>query len=78
MEQEYRDRLTALRSQTETESEVLLQQVDRERAQLQKEVDDLRVQEASLQEEVAASSQVSAILLFPGGSSRLIYCVCVL
>ncbi|XP_023677215.1 ninein-like protein isoform X8 [Paramormyrops kingsleyae] len=57
MEQEYRDRLTALRSQTEKESEVLLQQVDRERAQLQKEVDDLRVQEAGLQEEVAAASQ---------------------
>ncbi|XP_048863895.1 ninein-like protein isoform X9 [Brienomyrus brachyistius] len=62
MEQEYRDRLTALRSQTEKESEVLLQQVDRERAQLQKEVDDLRVQEAGLQEEVAAASQENSRL----------------
>ncbi|KAG9344509.1 hypothetical protein JZ751_011179 [Albula glossodonta] len=57
LEQEYRDRLTALRSQSEQESEVLLQQVEQERAQLQEEVESLRAQETNLQEDVSAANQ---------------------
>ncbi|KAI1894481.1 hypothetical protein AGOR_G00116250 [Albula goreensis] len=57
LEQEYRDRLTALRSQSEQDSEVLLRQVEQERAQLQEEVESLRTQETNLQEDVSAANQ---------------------
>ncbi|KAM6956677.1 ninein-like protein [Aplochiton taeniatus] len=59
IEQEFRDRLTALRSQSEQESEVLLQQVERDRAKLREEVDLLRAQETSLQEEACNATQES-------------------
>uniref|UniRef100_A0A673XH28 Ninein-like n=1 Tax=Salmo trutta TaxID=8032 RepID=A0A673XH28_SALTR len=52
LEQEFRDRLSALRSESEQESEVLLQQVERERAKLKEEVEVLHAQDASLQEEI--------------------------
>uniref|UniRef100_A0A8C7M307 Ninein like n=1 Tax=Oncorhynchus mykiss TaxID=8022 RepID=A0A8C7M307_ONCMY len=48
LEQEFRYRLTALRSESEQESEVLLQQVERERAKLEEEVEVLHAQDASL------------------------------
>ncbi|KAM3862875.1 LOW QUALITY PROTEIN: ninein-like protein [Diretmus argenteus] len=57
LEQEFRDRLTVLRSQSEQESEVLLQQVERERSKLQEEVQLLRVQEVDLQEELSSATQ---------------------
>ncbi|KAG7462591.1 hypothetical protein MATL_G00186420 [Megalops atlanticus] len=57
LEQEYRDRLTALRSESEQESEVLLQQAEREKARLQQEVETLRAQDANLQEEISAANQ---------------------
>ncbi|KAJ8359552.1 hypothetical protein SKAU_G00160770 [Synaphobranchus kaupii] len=57
LEQEYRDRLTALRSESEQENEVLLQQVDGERFRLQEEVESLRARDACLQEEISASNQ---------------------
>ncbi|XP_035256765.1 ninein-like protein [Anguilla anguilla] len=57
LEQEFRDRLTALRSESEQESEVLLQQVEQERSRLQVEVESLRAQDASLREEIGASNQ---------------------
>ncbi|KAJ8250568.1 hypothetical protein COCON_G00224900 [Conger conger] len=57
LEQEYRDRLTALRSESEQESEVLLQQVEWERAQLQEEVQTLQTQDTALREEISASNQ---------------------
>lgn len=59
LEQDFRDRLTALRSQSEQESEALLQQVDRERGALQDELQLLRAQEAELQEELCSATQVS-------------------
>lgn len=63
LEQEFRDRLTAVRSQVEQESDVLLQQVEQERSVLQEELWLLRAQEAALQEELCAAVQVS---LLPG------------
>uniref|UniRef100_A0A671Y6G4 Ninein-like n=1 Tax=Sparus aurata TaxID=8175 RepID=A0A671Y6G4_SPAAU len=52
LEHDFRDRLTALRSQSEQESEALLQLVERERSTLQDELQLLRAQEAELQEEL--------------------------
>ncbi|KAM4607394.1 ninein-like protein [Polymixia lowei] len=57
LEQEFRDRLMALRSQSEQESEVVVQQVEQERSRLRKEVQLLRAQEISLQEEVCSTTQ---------------------
>ncbi|CDQ61158.1 unnamed protein product [Oncorhynchus mykiss] len=57
LEQEFRYRLTALRSESEQESEVLLQQVERERAKLEEEVEVLHAQDASLQEEICNATQ---------------------
>ncbi|XP_064788323.1 ninein-like protein isoform X1 [Oncorhynchus masou masou] len=57
LEQEFRYRLTALRSESEQESEVLLQQVERERAKLEDEVEVLHAQDASLQEEICNATQ---------------------
>ncbi|XP_056147710.1 ninein-like protein isoform X3 [Lampris incognitus] len=57
LEQEFRDRLTALRSESELESEVLLQQAERDRVKLQEEVKLLRLQEVSLQGELCCSKQ---------------------
>lgn len=65
IEQEYRDRLTTLRSQSEQESEVLLQQVERERAKLREEVEVLRTQENTLQEEVCNATQVTELAHLP-------------
>lgn len=58
LEQDFRDRLTALRGQSEQESEALLQQVERERSTLQDELQLLRAQEAELQEELCSATQV--------------------
>ncbi|XP_074503384.1 ninein-like protein isoform X3 [Sebastes fasciatus] len=57
LEQDFRDRLMALRSQSEQESEALLQQLERERGTLQEELQLLRVQEAELQEELCSATQ---------------------
>ncbi|CAL8297801.1 unnamed protein product [Merluccius merluccius] len=57
LEQDFRDRLTVLRSQSEQESEAVQQQVEEERAELRKEVELLRVQESRLQEELHTSTQ---------------------
>ncbi|XP_041722818.2 ninein-like protein isoform X3 [Coregonus clupeaformis] len=57
LEQEFRDRLMALRSESEQESEVLLQQVEFERAKLKEEVEVLHAQDASLQEEICNATQ---------------------
>lgn len=60
LEQEFRDRLAVVRSQVEQESDVLLQQVERERGALQEELWLLQAQEAALQEELHATAQVSS------------------
>ncbi|XP_013768928.1 ninein-like protein isoform X2 [Pundamilia nyererei] len=57
LEQDFRDRLTALRSETEQESEALLQHIERERGALQEELQLLRAQEAELQEELCNAVQ---------------------
>nr|XP_046257042.1 ninein-like protein isoform X1 [Scatophagus argus] len=57
LEQEFRDRLTALRSQLEQESETHLQQAERERSTLQGELRQLRAQETQLQEELSSATQ---------------------
>ncbi|XP_024281300.1 ninein-like protein isoform X2 [Oncorhynchus tshawytscha] len=57
LEQEFRDRLTALRSESAQENEVLLQQVEHERAKLKEEVEVLRAHDASLHEEVCNATQ---------------------
>lgn len=58
LEQDFRDRLMALRSQSEQEGEALLQQVERERSTLQEELRLLRAREAELQEELCSATQV--------------------
>lgn len=63
LEQDFRDRLMALRSQSEQESEALLQQVEQERSALQEELRLLRAQEARLQEELSGAALVSSRLL---------------
>ncbi|KAL0964315.1 hypothetical protein UPYG_G00322150 [Umbra pygmaea] len=62
MEQEYRDRLTALRSESEQEREVMLQQLDCERVKLKEEVKLLQAQEARVQEEVCIATQENSRL----------------
>lgn len=62
IEQEFRDRLTALRSQSEQESEVLLQQVEWERNKLREEVEVLRAQETTLHEEANNATQETSRL----------------
>ncbi|XP_039477665.1 ninein-like protein isoform X5 [Oreochromis aureus] len=57
LEQDFRDRLMALRSETEQESEALLQHVEREHGTLQEELQLLRAQEAELQEELCSAVQ---------------------
>ncbi|XP_041736751.1 ninein-like protein isoform X2 [Coregonus clupeaformis] len=62
LEQEFRDRLTALRGESAQESDVLLQQVERERAKLKEEVEVLRAHDASLHEEVCNATQENSRL----------------
>ncbi|XP_030296914.1 LOW QUALITY PROTEIN: ninein-like protein [Sparus aurata] len=62
LEHDFRDRLTALRSQSEQESEALLQLVERERSTLQDELQLLRAQEAELQEELCNATQENSRL----------------
>ncbi|XP_042084795.1 ninein-like protein isoform X2 [Haplochromis burtoni] len=57
LEQDFRDRLTTLRSETEQESEALLQHIERERGALQEELQLLRAQEVELQEELCSAVQ---------------------
>ncbi|XP_010894560.2 ninein-like protein isoform X3 [Esox lucius] len=62
LEQEYRDRLTALRTESEQEGEVLLQRLESDRAKLKQEVEVLKAQDASLQEEVCNATQENSRL----------------
>ncbi|XP_075902259.1 ninein-like protein isoform X6 [Nelusetta ayraudi] len=57
LEQDYRDRLAALRWQAEQESEALLQQGELEGGALREELRLLRLQEAELREELGAAAQ---------------------
>lgn len=63
LEQDYRDRLAALRWQAEQESEALLQQGEREGGALREELRLLRLQEAELREELGAAAQVGHMTL---------------
>ncbi|KAK1791613.1 hypothetical protein P4O66_013614, partial [Electrophorus voltai] len=55
LEQDFRDKLTALRSETERDNETLLQQAKREQAKLNEEVALLKAQEGSLKEEATTT-----------------------
>ncbi|KAK3554183.1 hypothetical protein QTP70_020075 [Hemibagrus guttatus] len=55
LEQEFREKLSALRSETEQENEVLLQQLEKERDKLREEIELLKGQEANLQEEATTA-----------------------
>nr|XP_057915163.1 ninein-like protein [Doryrhamphus excisus] len=57
LEQDFRDRLAALRSQTEQESDAMLQQLERECGLLREQLRLLKVQEAGLQEELDSATQ---------------------
>lgn len=59
LEQEFREKLSALRSEAEQENEVLLQQVEKERDKLKEEVELLKSQEANLQEEAITAVKVN-------------------
>uniref|UniRef100_A0A673IPR4 Ninein-like protein n=1 Tax=Sinocyclocheilus rhinocerous TaxID=307959 RepID=A0A673IPR4_9TELE len=62
LEQDFRDKLTALRSESEYESEVLLEQVEKERKRLQEELELLRAQDVSLQEDICTAAKESSRL----------------
>ncbi|XP_033469399.2 ninein-like protein isoform X4 [Epinephelus lanceolatus] len=62
LEQDFRDRLAALRSQSEQESEALMQHVETERSTLQDELQLLQAQEAELQEELRSATQENSRL----------------
>ncbi|XP_059928426.1 ninein-like protein isoform X2 [Gadus macrocephalus] len=62
LEQEFRDRLTALRSQSKQESETLQQQVEADRVEFRKEVELLKTQKSRLQEELDTTTQMSGAL----------------
>ncbi|KAL6102295.1 ninl [Pungitius sinensis] len=62
LEQDFRDRLTAVRVQAEQESEALLQQAERERRSLHDALRLLRAQEAELREELCSAAQESSRL----------------
>ncbi|XP_051773571.1 ninein-like protein isoform X1 [Ctenopharyngodon idella] len=62
LEQEFRDKLTALRSESEYESEVLLEQVENERDRLQEELELLRAQDVSLQEDICTAAKENSRL----------------
>uniref|UniRef100_A0A4W4EC88 Ninein-like protein n=1 Tax=Electrophorus electricus TaxID=8005 RepID=A0A4W4EC88_ELEEL len=55
LEQDFRDKLTALRNETERDNEMLLQQAKREQAKLNEEVALLKAQEGSLKEEATTT-----------------------
>lgn len=59
LEQEFREKLSALRSETEQENEVMLQQVEKERDKLSEELELLKSQEANLQEEATTAIKVT-------------------
>ncbi|KAG7999655.1 Ninein-like protein [Nibea albiflora] len=82
LEQDFRDRLTVLRSQSEQESEALLQQAERERGELRGELHLLRAQEAELQEELCSATQVCSLHspvppVTAGSPTLMCVCVCV-
>ncbi|KAK2896472.1 hypothetical protein Q8A67_010960 [Cirrhinus molitorella] len=62
LEQEFRDKLTALRSESEYESEVLLEQVEEEQKRLQEELELLRAQDISLQEDICTAAKENSRL----------------
>ncbi|XP_058506934.1 ninein-like protein isoform X2 [Solea solea] len=62
LEQDFRGRVTCLRSQCEQENEALLQQLERERGILQEELRLQRAQEAELQEELCSATQENSRL----------------
>lgn len=63
LEQEFRDKLTALRSESEYESEVLLEQVEKEHKRLQEELELLRSQDVSLQEDIFTADKVTTDII---------------
>ncbi|XP_069579861.1 ninein-like protein [Brachyistius frenatus] len=71
LEQDFRDRLAALRSQSEQESEALLQQEEREHSALQEQLQLLRAQEAGLQEELCSTRQENSRLEEEFNAARL-------
>ncbi|XP_028844526.1 ninein-like protein isoform X2 [Denticeps clupeoides] len=62
LEQDFRDKLTALRSESEQDSEVLLERVEQEQTKLKEEVEILRAQDVSLQEEICTAVQENSRL----------------
>ncbi|XP_056465269.1 ninein-like protein [Gadus chalcogrammus] len=62
LEQEFRDRLTTLRSQSKQESEALQQLVEADRVEFRKEVELLKTQKSRLQEELDTTTQMSGAL----------------
>lgn len=63
LEQDFRDKLTALRSESEYESEVLLEQVENERERLREELELLQAQDVSLQEDICTAAKVVTVIV---------------
>ncbi|XP_056617170.1 ninein-like protein isoform X3 [Triplophysa dalaica] len=62
LELEFRDKLMALRSESEYESEIFLEEMEQERARLREELELLRSQDASLHEEVCTAAKENSRL----------------
>ncbi|XP_031435369.1 ninein-like protein isoform X2 [Clupea harengus] len=70
LEQDFREKLTALRSETEQESEVLMQELEWERTKLQEEMEALQAKDVSLQEEVCNVTQENTRLEEEAGALK--------
>lgn len=66
MEQEYRERLSILRSEVEMEQELFWEQACRQRAMLEKDLECLQAKEASLQEKLTLALKVGSKIRIMG------------
>ncbi|KAK6489830.1 ninein-like protein [Huso huso] len=62
LEQDYKEKLSTLRSEMDKERELIMQQTNKQRAKLEEEIDLLRANDAILQEEVAVTTKENSRL----------------
>ncbi|XP_041106099.1 ninein-like protein isoform X2 [Polyodon spathula] len=62
LEQEYKEKLSTLRSEMDKERELIMQQTNKQRAKLEEEIELLRANDASLQEEVVMTTKENSRL----------------
>ncbi|XP_058880085.1 ninein-like protein isoform X1 [Acipenser ruthenus] len=62
LEQDYKEKLSTLRSEMDKERELIMQQTNKQRAKLEEEIDLLRANDAILQEEVSVTTKENSRL----------------